>query len=87
MEWFVYIIISDDNTLSTGITTDIDRRFTEHSGNRSGAKYFNGRKPRKVLYREGGHDRSSALKREWTIKQLTRAQKIEMVEQWQAQSG
>jgi len=75
MNWQVYIILSSDNSLYTGITTDIDRRFRQHAEGR-GAKYFRGRQPLKVVYLEGGHTRSSAAKRESRIKLLPRTEKL-----------
>lgn len=74
MNWQVYIILCSDGTLYTGITTDIARRLRQH-GTGSGAKYFRGRRPEEVLFLEGGHDRSSASKRELYIKGLSRAGK------------
>lgn len=79
-EWTVYIIRCDDGTLYTGITTDINRRFSEHLGDSRGAKYFNGRKPLEVVYRESGHTRSSACRREAAIKKLGREAKLELSE-------
>jgi putative endonuclease len=78
--WTVYIIRCDDETLYTGITTDMDRRFMEHLAQPRGAKYFNGRKPREVVYQETGHTRSSASRREAAIKRLSRDQKLELLE-------
>ena len=75
MKWSVYIIEADDNSYYTGITTDVERRFAEHSSSPLGAKFFNGRTPLKVVYQEGGHTRSTASKREAEIKKLTRMQK------------
>lgn len=77
--WFVYIIEADDHSLYTGISTDVERRFQEHCGDINGAKYFNGRKPVEVVYREGGHNRSTASKRESEIKKLSRQQKQDLI--------
>ena len=89
--WYVYMIQASDGSLYTGITTDVDRRFQEHLGGneggklgekkgaKKGAKYFQGRKPEKVVYTEQGHDRSSASKREAEIKRLRREQKLALV--------
>ncbi|MBT0654636.1 GIY-YIG nuclease family protein [Geomobilimonas luticola] len=74
MTWQVYIILCSDNTLYTGITTDIDRRLREHAAG-TGAKYFRGRRPEKLFYLEGGHDRSSAGRREIEIKKMKHAEK------------
>lgn len=74
MSWQVYIILCSDDTLYTGITTDIERRLNEHAQGR-GAKYFRGRAPKELLYLESSHDRSSASKRELAIKALKRSEK------------
>ena len=74
MNWHVYIILCSDETLYTGITTDIERRIRQHAAG-SGAKYFRGRLPKQLLYLEEGHDRSSASKRELAIKGMKRPEK------------
>ncbi len=74
MNWQVYIILCADDSLYTGSTTDVERRFSQHlAGN--GAKYFRGRPPRRLVYLETGHDRSSAGRREAEIKRLRPAEK------------
>ncbi len=77
--WQVYIIGCDDGRFYTGVTNDLARRWREHSGLRQGAKFFRGRKPQQLLYVEDGHDRSSALRREAAIKQLTRIAKEQLL--------
>ena len=79
MGWQVYIILCTDNSLYTGITNNIERRLSQHGG-QQGAKYFRGRSPRQVVYLEGGHTRSSASKREAAIKQLSRADKLRLLD-------
>jgi putative endonuclease len=44
-----------------------------------GAKYFRGRKPRRLVDLESGHDRSSATKREMEIKKLKRKDKFTLL--------
>ena len=78
MPWHVYIILCSDDTLYTGITTDIERRMREHASGQ-GAKYFRGRQPKELLYLEGGHDRSSASRRESSIKGMKRADKQQLI--------
>lgn len=73
-EYFVYIIRCGDGTLYTGSTDDVDRRFLLHS-NGKGAKYTRGRGALKLVYTEKLPTWSDALKREYAIKKLTRAQK------------
>ncbi|MBT1070186.1 GIY-YIG nuclease family protein [Pelotalea chapellei] len=74
MTWHVYIIHCSDNSLYTGITTDPERRFRQHADG-SGAKYFRGRRPLRIVYLETGHTRSSASSRELQIKAMTHADK------------
>lgn len=77
--WLVYIILCSDDSLYTGITTDMERRFLQHK-NKKGAKYFYGRNPLKIVFTEEGHDRSSAGQREYEIKHYSRAEKIILIE-------
>ena len=77
--WSVYIIRADDDSFYTGISTDVNRRFSEHCEKAGGAKYFNGRKPVEIVYQEHGHDRSSASRRENEIKRLSRQQKLRLI--------
>lgn len=78
-EWYVYMIRATDQSLYTGITTDVERRFAEHQTGRAGAKYFRGRSPEKVVLVESGYDRSSASIREAQIKKLSREQKLQLI--------
>ena len=77
--WSVYIIETSDHSYYTGISTDVERRFDEHLNSKQGAKFFSGRKPMAVVYREDGHSRSSASRREAEIKNLSRAEKEALV--------
>ena len=77
--WSLYIIEASDASLYTGITTDVERRFEEHRLGARGAKYFSGRTPVRVVYREDGHSRSSATRREAEIKKLSRQAKHELI--------
>jgi putative endonuclease len=78
INWSVYIILCTDNTLYTGITIDISRRFNQHA-NGQGAKYFRGRQPKQLVYLEPGHNRSSASKREIILKKLSRIEKSQII--------
>lgn len=78
MNWHVYIILCTDDTLYTGITTEMERRLRQHANGR-GAKYFRGRQPKELLYLESGHDRSTASKREHAIKAMRRADKDALI--------
>lgn len=76
--WLVYIIQCTDQSLYTGITTDIQKRYRQHTA-KLGAKYFRGHNPQNLLYLELADNRSTASKREYAIKQLSRAQKITLI--------
>jgi len=78
-QWFVYMIRASDESLYTGITTDVERRFTEHCGSAKGARFFRGRQPLEVVYTENHPDRSHALRREAVIKGLSRDLKLELI--------
>lgn len=77
--WSLYIIEASDASLYTGITTDVERRFDEHLQGPKGARYFNGRQPLRVIYREDGYNRSSASRREAEIKKLSRSDKQKLI--------
>ncbi|MBU5626559.1 GIY-YIG nuclease family protein [Oscillibacter sp. MSJ-2] len=74
MNYWVYMLRCADGSLYTGYTNDVDRRAAVHNSGR-GAKYTRSRRPVTVVYRERCADRSSALRREAAVKQLTHAQK------------
>jgi putative endonuclease len=76
--WFIYIIKCSDNTLYTGITTDLKKRIATHN-NGTGAKYTKHRTPVTLIYSEPSLDRSSASKREAQIKSLSRQEKLELI--------
>jgi predicted GIY-YIG superfamily endonuclease len=78
MPWTVYLARCRDGTLYTGITTDPQRRLAEHNSG-VGAAYTRTRLPVLLIYQEILPDRSSALRREHAIKQLTRAAKEALV--------
>lgn len=73
--WYVYIIQCADNSLYTGITTDVSRRVKTHN-EKSGGSYTRIRTPVKLVYQESHPNRSSALRREAQIKKWSRAKKL-----------
>ncbi len=78
--WYVYLLLCGDNTLYCGITDDVQRRLEAHASGK-GAKYTRGRGPLKVVYSEVCETYSTALKREYAIKQLTRAEKLRLIQE------
>ena len=73
-DWYVYILKCKDDSYYTGITKNLEKRIADHvSGN--GAKYTRGRAPLKLIHTEIFENRSSASKREFEIKKLSRIEK------------
>lgn len=80
MTYFVYIVQCFDESLYTGITTDLERREKEHNGELvGGARYTRMRRPVVLKYAESCTSRSEALKREYQIKRLSREEKIALI--------
>lgn len=75
---FVYILECSDGTLYTGYTNDVDARVKKHNAGK-GAKYTRSRLPVIACYREELDSKSLAMKREYKIKKLTRAQKLALI--------
>jgi len=76
--WYLYILRCADNTLYTGITTDVEKRLEAHRSGK-GAKYTRGRTPLELVYREICGSHSDALKRELEIKKLSRQEKQNLI--------
>ena len=84
-KWFVYIVKTSCDTLYTGITTDIERRFKEHlqcfmGQSNKGAKYFRGKEPKGIVYQERCKSRSVASQREYQIKKMTALKKRALID-------
>ena len=79
--WYLYIIRCGDDTLYTGITTDVARRFCEHEcGGTRAAKYLRGRGPLRLVAQIRVGDRTRAARLEYCVKALARTQKERLVE-------
>ena len=65
-----------DKSLYTGVTTDVNRRLSEHNA-KKGAKYTRSRVPVIVLYYREVENRSTAQKMESAFKKLSRSKKLE----------
>jgi putative endonuclease len=78
MSWYLYIVVCSDDSLYTGISTDISRRIKEHN-TKKGAFYTKNKTPVKLVYQEVMVDQSQACKREYAIKKLTRKEKLKLI--------
>lgn len=71
---YVYVLKCSDGTYYTGYTNNLEKRIGQHNCGK-GAKYTKGKRPVKLVYKEEFSDKSTAMKREYQIKQLTRQEK------------
>ena len=78
MSNFVYILKCSDQSFYTGWTNDLLKRVKTHNAGK-GSHYTKARLPVNLIYFEEHPDKSSAMKREYAIKQLSRKQKEELI--------
>jgi predicted GIY-YIG superfamily endonuclease len=76
--WFVYIVRCADRSLYTGVTTDPDKRVSDHNHGH-GARYTRSRLPVELVHLEAAADRSAAMRRESEIKGMSSAAKHRLV--------
>ncbi len=75
MPGYTYIVECADGTLYTGWTNNLEKRIAAHNAGR-GAKYTRSRGPVQLRYYEAFATKEEAQRREWQLKQLSRAQKL-----------
>lgn len=82
-KWYVYMVRCADNSLYTGIATDVERRLQEHNNSETlGAKYTRARRPVRLVYQEEVSSRSAASKREYAVRKLVKRDKETLVSQY-----
>lgn len=79
LDWVVYVIETKSGKLYTGITNDLERRFSEHQTGNKGARFFHLSEPERVRYKEFYPNRSEASKRESAIKKMSRQEKLDLI--------
>ncbi|MBI3610578.1 MAG: GIY-YIG nuclease family protein [Nitrospirae bacterium] len=77
--WVLYILRCSDGSFYAGITNDLERRLNQHRNGRA-SRYTRSRRPVGIVYHESCANRSHALKREFTVKALSRKEKEKLVE-------
>ncbi len=77
-KYYVYILLTEDNTLYCGYTDDVKKRFEKHKQGLA-AKYTRAHKPLKVVYTHEFDTKSEAMKEECRIKKLPRIKKLELI--------
>ena len=75
----LYILRCSDDTLYTGITTDVEGRLAEHESGPRGAKYLRGKRPLKLEFSEAVGDRARASRLEYRVKRLSRTDKEALI--------
>ncbi|MDM3872137.1 GIY-YIG nuclease family protein [Porticoccus sp. W117] len=76
--WHLYLIRTANGALYTGISTDVARRFQEHSSGK-GARALRGKGPLQLVYQQLVGSHSQALKLEAAVKRLKKIQKEQLV--------
>ncbi len=76
--WHVYVLLCGDGSLYTGISNNLEKRFSDHK-NGKGGKYTRSHKPVQLVYKEQFHTQSEALKKEAEIKSWTREKKLSLL--------
>lgn len=76
---YTYILRCADGTLYTGWTNDLDKRLAAHNAG-TAAKYTRPRRPVTLVYQEVFPTKEEAMRREWQIKHLTRAEKLALIQ-------
>jgi putative endonuclease len=77
-KYFVYLILTKDNTLYCGYTNNLQKRFEAHLAGK-GAKYTRMHKPLKIIYSKEYPTKEEAMQEEYRIKQLSRKEKEEFL--------
>lgn len=79
-DYYVYMIRCEDNSLYTGMTTDLNRRMEEHlERGKKCAKYTSTHCAKKMETAWQTSDRKKASRLEYYIKTLTKVQKEELI--------
>ncbi len=78
MKSYTYILKCADGTLYCGWTNNLQKRLKAHNEGK-GAKYTRARLPVELVYFEELDSSVEAQKREYQIKKLTRAKKLELI--------
>lgn len=76
---YVYILLCADDTLYTGYTNDLQKRVWQHNNSKEGAKYTHSRRPCRLVYYEEFDNKTDALKREYAVKHMMKAEKLKLI--------
>lgn len=75
---YTYILECKDGSYYTGWTNNLEKRLQDHNAGK-GAKYTKARRPVLLAYYETFTTKEEAMRREYAIKQMTRAEKEKLI--------
>ena len=75
---YTYILECKDGTYYTGWTNNLEKRLKDHNDGK-GAKYTKARRPVTLIYYEEFEAKEDAMRREYAIKQMTRSEKLQLI--------
>ena len=81
--WFVYMLRCSNACLYTGITTEVQKRLKVHNSGK-GSAYVRAHRPAKLVAFTASENRSAASSLEYSVKSLSRAQKLALAKMWKA---
>ena len=82
-QYFVYILLCNDDSYYTGITNDLERRLYEHENGIDSKSYTFKRRPVKMVFHEMFTDVNQAIAFEKQVKGWKRAKKEAIINgQW-----
>lgn len=78
--FYVYVLRTSKSTLYIGQTNDLEKRLKEHrQKSKKSSKYVRSFDSFELVYSEKYESRKEAMQREWQLKQLTKAEKENLV--------
>ena len=75
VKWSVYLVRTAAGALYTGVSTDVERRFSEHQGSVKGARSLRGKGPLVLAFQSCVGGRAQAMQLEWKIKRWPKSRK------------
>lgn len=81
MAWSVYLVRCADGSLYAGVSDDVGARVARHNAGK-GARYTRSRLPVELVYQRRIGSKGRALSAEWRLKQLSRADKLVLVQRY-----
>ena len=76
--YFIYVLLTEDNSLYCGYTDNIEKRFEKHKTG-LGAKYTKSHKPKEIVFSQQFPTKSAAMKAEYKFKKLDRKTKLDII--------